>query len=63
MPSGHPSKAHVVVAVAQKYECYRSRMMEEEQVGFCIYEVPPGNSQEIIKYQTISNKMYARFNT
>lgn len=39
---GHPSKAHVVVAVAQKYECYRSRMYEEEQVGFCIYEVPPG---------------------
>ena len=42
VPSGHPSKAHVVVAVAQKYECYRSRMFEEEQVGFCIYEVPPG---------------------
>lgn len=32
----------MVVAVAQKYECYRSRMFEEEQVGFTIYEVPPG---------------------
>lgn len=42
VPSGHPSKAHVVVAVAQKYECYRSRMFEDEQVGFTIYEVPPG---------------------
>lgn len=42
MPAGHPSKAHVVVAVAQKYECYRSRTHEESQIGFTIYEVPPG---------------------
>lgn len=42
MPSGHPAKAHVVVAVSQKYECYRSRMHEDEHIGFTIYEVPPG---------------------
>lgn len=42
VPSGHPSKAHVVVSVSQKYECYRSRTNEEEYIGFTIYEVPPG---------------------
>lgn len=42
VPSGHPAKAHVVVAVSQKYECYRSRTNEEEYIGFTIYEVPPG---------------------
>lgn len=50
MPGGHPSKAHVVVAVAQKYECYRSRMYEEEQVGFTIYEVPPGMARVTPQY-------------
>lgn len=42
VPNGHPAKAHVVVAVAQKYECYRSRTHEEENIGFTIFEVPPG---------------------
>lgn len=53
VPSGHPSKAHVVVAVAQKYECYRSRMFEEEQVGFCIYEVPAGILFSFLQFSTI----------
>lgn len=42
VPPGHPAKAHVVVAVAQKYECYRSRQHEDGHIGFTIYEVPPG---------------------
>lgn len=36
---GAASKAHVVVAVAQKYECFRSRHDEEAEIGFTIYEV------------------------
>lgn len=40
VPSGHPGKAHIVVAVAQKYECYRSRNIEDGEIGFIIYEVP-----------------------
>lgn len=50
MPAGHPAKAHIVVAVAQKYECYRSRMQEDEQIGFTIYEVPPGISRVTPQY-------------
>lgn len=42
VPTGHPAKAHVVVAVSQKYECYRARPCEDEDIGFTIYEVPPG---------------------
>lgn len=42
VPGGHPAKAHVVVAVAQKYECYRARTTEDDEIGFTIYEVPPG---------------------
>lgn len=42
VPGGQPAKAHVVVAVAQKYECFRSRSYEDEEIGFTIYEVPPG---------------------
>lgn len=42
VPGGHLTKAHIVVAVSQKYECYRSRSYEDEQIGFTIYEVPPG---------------------
>lgn len=38
VPGGVPAKAHVVVAVAQKYECYRSRDEEELEIGFTIYE-------------------------
>lgn len=39
-----------MVAVAQKYDCYRSRLHEEEQVGFTIYEVPPGISRVTPQY-------------
>lgn len=38
VPGGVPAKAHVVVAVAQKYDCYRSRDEEELEIGFTIYE-------------------------
>lgn len=50
VPTGHPSKAHVVVAVAQKYECYRSRLFEDEQIGFTIYEIPPGMARVTPQY-------------
>uniref|UniRef100_A0A182Y1U9 Uncharacterized protein n=1 Tax=Anopheles stephensi TaxID=30069 RepID=A0A182Y1U9_ANOST len=50
VPPGHPSKAHVVVAVAQKYECYRSRNYEDEEIGFTIYEVPPGMQRVTPQY-------------
>lgn len=50
MPTGHPSKAHVVVAVAQKYECYRSRLFEDEQIGFTIYEIPPAMARVTPQY-------------
>lgn len=55
VPSGHPAKAHVVVAVSQKYECYRSRTNEEEYIGFTIYEVPPGMSRVTPQY--VSDQM------
>lgn len=55
VPSGHPSKAHVVVAVSQKYECYRSRTHEDEHIGFTIYEVPPGMPR--ITPQYVSEQM------
>ncbi|XP_055372292.1 calpain-11-like isoform X2 [Condylostylus longicornis] len=42
VPGGSPGKAHIVVAVAQKYECFRMRTNEIEPIGFTIYEVPPG---------------------
>ncbi|XP_037917087.1 calpain-11-like isoform X2 [Hermetia illucens] len=42
VPNGSPGKAHIVVAVAQRYECYRSRNTEIHPIGFTIYEVPPG---------------------
>jgi Calpain large subunit, domain III/Calpain family cysteine protease len=38
--SGQHDKAHIVVSVAQSYECYRSRNEEESEIGFTIYEVP-----------------------
>jgi Calpain large subunit, domain III len=41
VPTGHHDKAHIVVAVAQNYVCYRSRNEEESEIGFTIYEVPP----------------------
>lgn len=50
VPTGHPSKAHVVVAVAQKYECYRSRLFEDEQIGFTIYEIPPSMARVTPQY-------------
>lgn len=50
VPGGHHTKAHVVVAVAQKYDCFRSRMHEEDQVGFTIYEVPPGMTRVTPQY-------------
>lgn len=39
VPAGH-EKAHIVCAVAQSYECYRSRNVEESEIGFTIYEIP-----------------------
>lgn len=39
-----------MVAVAQKYDCFRSRMHEEDQVGFTIYEVPPGMTRVTPQY-------------
>ncbi|XP_062564473.1 calpain-11-like [Armigeres subalbatus] len=50
VPAGHPAKAHVVVAVSQKYECYRSRNFEDEEIGFTIYEVPPGMQRVTPQY-------------
>lgn len=50
VPAGHPAKAHVVVAVSQKYECYRSRNYEDEEIGFTIYEVPPGMQRVTPQY-------------
>lgn len=55
VPGGHMAKAHVVVAVAQKYECYRSRTFEDEYIGFTIYEVPPNMPR--ITPQYVSEQM------
>lgn len=55
VPPGNVRKAHVVIAVSQKYECYRSRSTEEEQIGFTIYEVQPGMSR--ITPQFVSEQM------
>lgn len=40
VPAGNHEKAHIVVAVAQNYECYRSRNEEESEIGFSIYQIP-----------------------
>lgn len=50
VPSGHHEKAHIVVAVAQSYECYRSRNEEESEIGFTIYEVPPNMPRVTSQY-------------
>ena len=55
VPGGSPGKAHVVVAVAQKYECYRMRASEIEPIGFTIYEVPPAMPR--ITPQYVSEQM------
>ncbi|CRL06199.1 CLUMA_CG019039, isoform A [Clunio marinus] len=50
VPSGHHEKAHIVVAVAQSYDCYRSRNEEESEIGFTIYEVPPNMPRVTSQY-------------
>lgn len=41
--------------MAQKYECYRSRTHEDGQIGFTIYEVPPGMPRVTPQY--VSDQM------
>jgi Calpain large subunit, domain III len=57
VPSGHPAKAHIVVAVAQKYECYRSRSYEEGEIGFTIYEVPQTLPRVTPQYLSANEQM------